>query len=253
MPRSLTIYCSDNNLEAFLRQDNFELISSEGIRDPTLTTWVYFDGRNYGTDADITEPLKEIYFPDGTPVTEKDEGSTYMRWSHGLQKMVIEGFVEGEQDGDHPQPLFDFLSYGLKDCVEKGSTEYMVIMASHGNGMYGFGGDENKSRRRLELSNGDMAVAMRAALENVKGAPDKFDVIGFDACSMQSVDVADDLRHVTKYVLASQAAEPAEGKYNQSFYLETFPKAMLTHHNHLISQVGLTITLTRSAQLALSV
>ena len=174
---------------------------------------MYFDGRNYGTGEDVSEPLQEIYFPDGTPVTEKNEGSTYMRWSHELQKMVIEGFVEGEQDGDLPQTLFDFLSYGLRDCVEKGSTEYMLIMASHGNGMYGFGGDENYARRQLTLSNGDMAVAMRASLDSIEGAPAKFDVIGFDACSMQSVDVADDLRHATKYVLASEAAEPAEGMF----------------------------------------
>lgn len=212
---------------------------------------MYFDGRNYGTDEDITKPLRDIYFSDGTPVTEKNEGSTYLRWSHDLQKMVVEGFLQGEQDSDHPQILFDFLSYAMRDCVEKGSTEYMLIMASHGNGMYGFGGDDNKSRRRLALSNSDMVLATRAALENVEGAPEKFDVVGFDACSMQSVDVADDLRHVTKYLLASEAAEPAEGKFSPS------PSLILTKccslNKILTFQAGHTIFLTQPVQLALSV
>jgi hypothetical protein len=173
-----------------------------------------------------------------------------MKWNHEMQKMVIEGFVQGEQDGDHPQTLFDFLSYGLRDCVNKGSTEYMVIMASHGNGMIGFGGDENHSRRRLALSNSDMTVAMRAALESVEGAPEKFDVIGFDACSMQSVDVADDLRHATKYLLASEAAEPAEGTLDSQCF--SIVRSAVDSLKPLHSQVGLTTILTWSARLALS-
>jgi hypothetical protein len=39
-------YVTDNNLEYFMREDNHELIQSPAIRKTSLTTWVYYDGRN---------------------------------------------------------------------------------------------------------------------------------------------------------------------------------------------------------------
>ena len=67
-------------------------------------------------------------------------------------------------------------------------------------------------------------MALKKALEDVNGAPDKFDVIGFDACLMSAVGSADEYHEVAKYLLASEPVEPGHGKnldlsYHKLHYL----------------------------------
>lgn len=230
---------ADNDLEYFIRQDNYELIQSDGIRDPTVTTWVYFDGRNYGNfEQDIFEPLQEVYDEDGvTPLTQKYEGSRYMYWDHSFGKMIIATSLPGEQNGDDPQTVSDFATTALTDCVAKGSNEFFFAFSSHGGGFSGFGGDENTGRRLTQL-NQDIASAIAEALASVDGAPDQLDVLGFDACLMQAVGAVDDYKDITKYFLASEAVEPGHGMYTfervtpfdtQSV---TFPKLLLAPPSH---------------------
>lgn len=171
---------------------------------------MYFDSRNYGTSEDITAPLENVFNPDGTPLEEKSEGSLYMKWDHSQEKMVVDVISTTELNGDDPQTLHDFLTYAMSDCVARGSTEYMLILSSHGSGMFGFGGDEN-TRRRLTQANQNIVTAVQAAIETVEGAPDKLDVLGFDACLMQAVDALDEYRNITRYYLASEAIEPGHG------------------------------------------
>jgi hypothetical protein len=54
--------------------------------------------------------------------------------------------------------------------------------------------------------------ALTQALKDVTGAPNQYDVIGFDSCSMQAVGAADDYRKIAKYILASEALEPGHGE-----------------------------------------
>lgn len=209
---SFLLISLDNDLEYFIRQDNNELIQSAAIRDTTLTTWVYFDGRNYGTNEDISFPLADIYNPDGTLIEEKTEASLYMTWDHSQEKMIVNASSTAELNGDDPQTLYDFLAYSMTDCVARGSTEYMLILSSHGSGMFGFGGDENPARRRrLTQANQNIVSAVQSALDTVEAAPDMLDVLGFDACLMQAVDAVDEYRNITKYYLASEAVEPGHG------------------------------------------
>jgi hypothetical protein len=202
----------DNDLEYFIRQDNNELINSAAVREPTLTTWVYFDSRNYGTAEDITLPLEEVFAPDGTPLAAKLEGSLLMTWDHAREQMVVNASSPVELNSDHPQILYNFLAHALVDCVARGSTEYMLILSSHGSGMFGFGGDENVARRRRLLqANRHIVNAVQTALGAVEGAPAKLDVLGFDAGLMQAVDALDEYHNITKYYMASEAVEPGHG------------------------------------------
>ncbi|GAX22182.1 hypothetical protein FisN_19Lh242 [Fistulifera solaris] len=230
---------ADNYLEYFIRQDNNELINSAAIREPTLTTWVYFDSRNYGTAEDITLPLEEVFAPDGTPLAAKFEGSLLMTWDHAREQMVVNASSTVELNSDHPQTLFNFLAYAMTDCVARGSTEYMLILSSHGSGMFGFGGDENVARRRRRLlqANQNIVNAVQSALGAVEGAPAKLDVLGFDAGLMQAVDTLDEYHNITKYYMASQAVEPGHGwAYN---FLEPATNALeyaINFHDNFLQQ-----------------
>lgn len=213
-------------MEYFIRQDNYEISISPFVQTPSLTTWIYFDHRNFkGTEEDIDEPLQNVFQSDGTTVSgPKPTLSQYLRWDHGLGKLVIDRTLEGEQNGDDPATLTQFLVTAMEDCVAKGSTEFFVALSSHGGGFHGFGNDEHIRQRSLTQSNQDIASAMRSALDQVAGGPSMLDVIAFDACLMQAVDAADDYRNVGKFLLASEAIEPGHGESNQLLHkaIETF-------------------------------
>jgi hypothetical protein len=178
-----------------------------------LTTWVYFDHRNFGSDEDIFEPLENVFTSDGSPLSgQKPETSQYLRWDHSLQEMVVDQTLPEEQNGDDPQVVYNFLFTALTDCVAKGATEYFAAFSSHGSGFWGFGGDDNPGRRKLTQLNSYLLIALTQALEDVIGAPNQYDVIGFDACLMQAVGAADDYRDIAKYILASEATEPGHGE-----------------------------------------
>ena len=182
----------------------------------STVTWVYFDALNEG-DPDYTGgPLANVYNSDGTPLTESFEGSRYLRWDHGLGKMVVDLTLPEEQGSDSPTVVQSFLEYALTDCVAKGKTEYFLAFSSHGGGYAGFGGD-NHGRRRLLQAPSSIRSAIAASLSSVPGAPSQLDVLGFDACLMQSMGAMDDFLDITQYYLASEAVEPGHGKYMISY------------------------------------
>ena len=141
-----THFCTDNDLEIFIRQDNAELINSPAIQDPTLTTWVYFDGRNYdnvelarGVYQDgmpvITEPLPGVYNADGSSRTgTKEQGSLYMTFDHDLKKMTVQRSSLQELDGDDPNVVAGFVITAMENCIARSATEFVLIFSSHGSG-----------------------------------------------------------------------------------------------------------------------
>lgn len=156
-----------------------------------------------------------MFNSDGTPLTEYFPGSRYLTWDHALGKMVVDSEFVFEENSDSPDVLYQFLDYGLADCVAKGKSEFFLALSSHGGGFAGFGGDlEVRRRRHLLQSNADILSAIQDALSAVPGAPSQLDVLGFDACLMSSVGALEDFGTIAKYYLASEATEPGHGKSN---------------------------------------
>ena len=131
---------SDNDLEWFIREDNFEITQSDLVRIPSVTTWIYFDHRNFGNgwQEDIAEPLENVFNPDGSTITgTKTTLSQYLRWDHTLGKMVVDRTLPFEQDSDSPDVVTDFVTTGVADCVSKGADSFFLAFSSHGGGFYG--------------------------------------------------------------------------------------------------------------------
>jgi len=204
-------------------QDALELIESNLLSTPSLTTWAYFDARNlesamgrdvYPDGLPVLDfPVPSVYNADGTQPTRKETRSQYWKWIHETNRMTIQQTLAQEANGDDPQTIYDYLLVAMSDCVAQGAEEYMLIFSSHGAGFYGFGGDEDIDRRqrRLTQSNANVVNAIQTALDTVDGAPAQLDVLGFDACLMMSLGALDDYAPVTKYFIASEAVEPGHG------------------------------------------
>ncbi len=103
-----------------------------------------------------------------------------------------------------PDTLADFLSWGNKEYPY---GRKMLFFWNHGGGIAGFGYDKlsvREDRKMLSIPE------IKSALEK-DGT--KYDLIGFDACLMQSLEVGIALEPYADYLLASEEGEPASGLY----------------------------------------
>ncbi|MBQ7670456.1 MAG: hypothetical protein IJS45_07030 [Clostridia bacterium] len=110
------------------------------------------------------------------------------------------------------ETLADFLKWGQ----ERYRTESnMLILWDHGGGSAkGVCFDENYGFDALTLSE------LKTAFENT-GLYTKFDVIGFDACLMATIETAAYVRDFAHYLLASEEIVPAGG-WNYKTVVEAF-------------------------------
>ena len=111
-----------------------------------------------------------------------------------------------------PQSLEDFIVWAKKNYP---ADRYILILWDHGGGFsLGYGEDSLNKRQ----GNRTMLVnEMISALEN---ADIKFDIIGFDACLMQTLETALAFEPYADYFIAS---EESEGGYGW-FYTSSFAK-----------------------------
>jgi len=97
--------------------------------------------------------------------------------------------------------LTHFLKF-LQDNYGNTNPRFLVFW-DHGSGFLGYGKDQNNNMDGLSLTElGDAFT---------DSGSEKFDLIGFDACLMASIEVANTIRHHAHYLQASQEEEPGHG------------------------------------------
>ncbi len=114
----------------------------------------------------------------------------------------------GERDTADPAELTDFIAWGVKTYP---ADRYMLVLWDHGGGWQGYGADEDRGGAPgtswMKLP--DIEAGVRGGLA-AAGLP-RLDVIGFDACLMATLEVAELLRPHARYLLASEELEPGHG------------------------------------------
>ncbi|CAD6551601.1 hypothetical protein LMG28727_05257 [Paraburkholderia kirstenboschensis] len=109
----------------------------------------------------------------------------------------------GPVDMGQPQTLTDFIAWAKQKYP---ANKYRLVLWDHGGGWAGYGQDENFSNHGFTLA--QLTQSIKAAVD---ATGIHFDVIGFDACLMASVEVASALAPYADYLLASQENEPGTG------------------------------------------
>lgn len=135
--------------------------------------------------------------------TEGISNKENQRWLiHEGEMELVDSFKKTNM-GD-PATLSNFLTWGVETYP---ADRYAVVFWDHGGGsVYGFGSDELFDNDSITLD--ELAVA----LEETKQTTDQqFELVGFDACLMSTVETASLLTPYANYMVASQELEPGHG------------------------------------------
>lgn len=189
----------------------------------------------YGLPASATidlEELRSVELPNNIRFVLQTGGS--LTWedsqinSNRQQRFVFdaEGFREVEdnrvQNMGNPATLESFLRF----CEEGYDADHkMLILWNHGEGSFGFGNDEIYGNDNISLKE------LQGVLENVYGtapATKPFELIGFDACLMASIEVANVVYKYGNYLVASEELEPGNG-WDYAAWVGEFAKNTATN------------------------
>lgn len=104
----------------------------------------------------------------------------------------------------HPSTLTDFCNWSIKTYP---SEKYALLLWDHGGGsLYGFGVDEYFYGDSLTLDEIEISLSDITETNNMS-----FDIIGFDACLMATLETAVAVAPYADYLIASEETEPAYG------------------------------------------
>lgn len=199
-------------------------LSAAGLRDyyvdvasaKSATVMVYMCGSDlesgYGAaSADIEEMLEgdlgdnvnvvlETGGASGWSFSPEADPSTCQRWvlEDGEASLVQDAGEDTMLDEDE---VTDFCSWAAKEYP---ADRYILIFWDHGGGTIGgFGYDENYP---------DASALTLSQLRNaIKASGVTFDMVGFDACLMATVECAWAMELVADYLVASEQTEPGDG------------------------------------------
>lgn len=191
----------------------------EALRDKKdMTIMIYMNGSSLESmDGEATKDINEIIenYPKeanlnivvecgGTEIWDKEElagegNKRFLIDKNGIEVVeTLEKRNMGETD-----TLSDFINYGMEAYP---AERYMLDFWDHGGGsVKGFGEDENFGGDSLELGE------IYDGIKNSKAEDKKIDIIGFDACLMNTVETCNILKDNAEYLVASQEVEPGEG------------------------------------------
>lgn len=123
--------------------------------------------------------------------------------SEAIESQLVQD-LGTDVDMGKAETLADFVAWGKRNYP---ADHTMVVVWDHGTGWQRLG-TERKSR----YISADFATGSRIlSWDLAKGFPSKVDVIATDACLMQMVEVAYQLRNKCDYFVGSEDLVPAEG------------------------------------------
>ncbi len=212
-----------NNKVSSLARDKFTNIRGGG--QDTVTMLIYMIGTDLESksgaatkdlqeilNADISDKLNIVIQTGGCSrwqnnIVSSDTIQRYKATSSGLE--VIDGNV-GDKPMVDENVLGDFIKFGAQNYP---ADRYMLVLWDHGGGsLSGYGYDEKYSQY------GSMGLDKLSAAFKKGGV--KFDILGFDACLMATLETSIVAEETADYLIASEETEPGCGWYYTNFISE---------------------------------
>ncbi len=200
---------------------------SLGLRERGWTTLVYLNGDNsldVASENDFNEMERVAWKQDIVVCWDRlgpDNSAYYhVRWDSdpsavGVYADNVNRWPQGELNMGDPNTLTDFTQWAISRYP---AQHYLLVIWNHGNGWgprEGRGVSWDETDCADFLTTNELRDAVEAIADQI-GAD--VDVLAFDACLMQMVEVAYSVREHCTTVVGSEETEPAAG-WNYSTFL----------------------------------
>ena len=135
-------------------------------------------------------------------------------WTSAKRLLVSQGHLQqladlGEVDMGLTATLADFVSWGVTTYP---GDHVMLVFWDHGGAWVGFGWDDSHLVGGGEPDHLSLDRIVTGVSQGLAGTGvSKLDVIGFDACLMATIEVAESLKPYASYLIASEETEPGHG------------------------------------------
>lgn len=190
----------------------------------TVTLMVYMCGTDLESKSGMAtadlEEMASAVLNDNIRIIVETGGTSY--WQNSVIKSgtnqrlrVKQGGLQmldknvGKKSMVDPDTLSDFIQYCKSEFP---ADRYMLVLWDHGGGsLTGYGYDELFPNGSMSLDEIDTAL---------KNGGCKFDMIGFDACLMATMETALVTSQYGDYLIASEATEPGTGWYYTNWLSE---------------------------------
>lgn len=188
-------YNKDYTILVYMNGSNLE--SEKGQASEALRKMIKASGKNNFPGAFIVET-------GGT----KNWQDTNLQNGNNLRLTIQDGKLLNiqkisDRNMGEFQTFADFINYGIATYPAK---HYILIFWNHGGGsLRGFGRDDLYNKDSLTL------MELSQAFKSSQVSDKQFDLIGFDACLMSTIETANVLSAYGHYMLASQEAEKQSG------------------------------------------
>ena len=150
--------------------------------------------------AGNTENVNIIVLTGGA---KKEGWETLKSWKIENGKQVPLTFQAVDQNMSNPQNLTNFINWGIDNYP---AEKYMLDLWNHGMDIRGYGHDENTDKE-IKIPQLKEAIANSGFIQ----AGNRFELLGFDACLMATIEVQATLANFTNYFVASEETEPGHG------------------------------------------
>lgn len=190
--RTIMVYMIGSNLETVQYAASKDIIEMMGSNfdEETINLLIYTGGAKKWHLDEISSEENAIY--------EIENGLLVKKQSFEKKLMT------------EPESLVEFVDYAYENYQ---TDLYDLILWDHGGGPIGGYGLDEFNTKKTQMS----IQTLSNALQDTKlRKSTKFDFIGFDACLMGNLEIAQKLRRHANYLIASEELEPGEG-WNYNF------------------------------------
>ena len=147
--------------------------------------------------------------------TDGIENETYGRYEIQGGNLTKVQELSDEMSMSEVKNLEDFLIWA-KDKYP--ADRYMLVLWDHGGGVaMGYGIDQF-NKKHTESEEDPTWICTSEVIGAIKKSGIKFDLVGFDACLMQDIEVASSMEPYADYFLASEETEGGYGWYYTSAF-----------------------------------
>lgn len=187
---TVLLYMVGSDLESQNGAASMDLmeIMDSGVDTSRVNVVVYTGGSQYWQNG-ISNEVNSVYHLTGT-----GDNTT----------LECVGTTDASLNMGEAETFASFIEFGYENYP---ADHYALICWDHGSGpVSGFGNDELFEYDSLLLSELEEAIEMTSF-----GEKNKFDWVGYDACLMASIELAQIWDAYADYMIASQETEPAYG------------------------------------------